>query len=38
MMVNCDVKFDTKYGQILQNFSQEPSKSSKNDCVLKNLY
>ena len=34
MMVICDVKFDTKYDQILQNSSQEPSMSSKYDCVL----
>ena len=29
MMVICDVKFDIKYDQILQNSSQEPSTSSK---------
>ena len=34
MMVICDVKFDTKYDQILQNSSQEPSTSSMYDCVL----
>ena len=34
MMVINDVKFDTKYDQILQNSSQEPSTSSKYDCVL----
>ena len=37
MMVICDVKFDTKYDQILQNSSQEPSTSSKYDCVLDEL-
>ena len=30
----CDVKFDTKYDQIIQNSSQEPLMSSKYDCVL----
>ena len=34
MMVVCDVKFDTKYDQILQSSSQEPSTSSKYDCFL----
>ena len=33
MMVICDVKFDTKYDQILWNSGQEPSMSSKYDCV-----
>ena len=36
MMVICGVKFDTKYEQIGQNSSQEPSTSSKYDCVFKN--
>ena len=31
MVVICDVKFDTKYDQILQNSSQEPTMSSKYD-------
>ena len=34
MMVICDVKFDTKGDQILQNSNQEPSMSSNYDCVL----
>ena len=34
MMFIDDVKFDTKYDQILQNSSQELSTSSKYDCVL----
>ena len=34
MMVIRDVKFDTNADQILQNSSQEPSMSSKYDCVL----
>ena len=33
-MVICDVKFDTKDEPILQNSSQEPSMSSKYDCVV----
>ena len=33
-MVICDVKFDTKYDQILRNPSHEPPWSSKYDCVL----
>ena len=37
MMVICDVKFDSKYEKILQNSSQEPSMSSKYDCVLYTL-
>ena len=37
MMVICDVKFDIKYDQILQNFSQEPSTSSKYNCDLDEL-
>ena len=34
MVVICDVKFDTKYDQILQNSSQEPSMSSKYNSVI----
>ena len=33
-MFICDVKFDTKNDQIFQNSSQEPSTSSKYDCVI----
>ena len=33
-MVICDVEFDTKYDPVIQNLSQEPSMSSKYDCVL----
>ena len=33
-MVICDVKFDTKYDQVLIKSSQEPPTSSKYDCVL----
>ena len=33
MMVICDVKFDIKYDQIIQNSSQEPSTYSKDDWV-----
>ena len=33
MLMICDIKFDTKYDQILQNFSQDTSMSSKYDCV-----
>ena len=33
-MVICDVQFDTKYDPVIQNLSQEPSMSSKYDCVL----
>ena len=33
-MVICDVKFDTKDDQIIQNSSQESSTSSEHDCVL----
>ena len=33
-MVIFYVKFDTKYDQTLQNSSQEPSMSSKYDCVI----
>ena len=32
------VKFDTENDTALQNSSQEPSMSSKNDCVLLHLY
>ena len=34
MMVIQDVNVNTKYDQILQNSNQEPSTSSKCDCVL----
>ena len=34
MRVICDVKFDTKDDPVLKNSSQEPSMSSKYDCVL----
>ena len=34
MMIIPVVKFDTKYDQILQNYSQKPSMSSMYDCVL----
>ena len=37
MMVICDVKFDIKYDQIIQNASQKPSMSSEYDCVLEAL-
>ena len=37
MMVISDVKFDTKDDQILQHPFQEPSMSSKYDCVLDEL-
>ena len=37
MIEICDVKFDIKYDQILQNSSQEPSMSSKYDYVLDEL-
>ena len=37
MMVFHDVKFDTRGDQIIQNTSQEPSTSSKYDCVLDEL-
>ena len=36
-MVIYDVKKDTNIDSILQNCSQEPSTSSKNDCVLDEL-
>ena len=34
MIIICNVKFDTKDDQILQNASQGPSTSSKYDCIL----
>ena len=34
MMVICDVKYDTKDSPFLQNSTQEPTMSSKYDCVL----
>ena len=37
MMVICDVKFDNKYDQILQNSGQEPQTSSLYDCLLEAL-
>ena len=37
MIVICDVKFDIKYDQILQNSIREPSMSSMYDCVLDEL-
>ena len=33
-MVICDVQFDTKDYPILQKSSQEPSTTSKYDCVI----
>ena len=36
-MLTHDVKFDIKDDPILQNSIQEPSKSSKYDCVLNSL-
>ena len=37
MVVIHDVKFDSKYDQILQNLSQGPSMYPKYDCVLDEL-
>ena len=38
MMICCYVKFDIKDGQILQNFGQKSSMSSKYNCVLDDFF